>query len=168
MTEFATHDPDDGLEEVNIGGSGKAFNDPALIPDLPMTFRPKENVPFVATLARLERGPDSGYGSPVIAVFRNFTQGVGVDADGKPMFTDDDQYYSLWLIHGVALNEMKKLRPETGERVAGVYLGKKERKDATPAQIKAGNTHYHAYQFWCPDRKVTAVDWDSLGPVHAD
>lgn len=160
--EYATNDPDDGLEEVNISGKGQSFDDPVTIPCFPVTFRPKENIPFVATFCRLEKGQDIGYGEPAIAVFKNFEQGVGVDKEGKPYFPDPEQDYSFWLIHSTALNGLKDLKPKSGEKVAGVYLGKKTRKNPTPQQIKAGNLSYHAYRFWCPDLRPGVLDWDTI------
>ena len=87
------------------------------------------------TFLRLERGR-TDYGPAQIAVIRT--------ADGSER--------GVWLLHAVLKAEMKRLRPEPGERVAIRYEGRKK--------SAAGSTYAH-YKV-AADRDETPPDWGEL------
>lgn len=137
----------------------ETLTDRVYIGNYPATFRPAPGVEFAGTFCRLDRGLPNEYGAPIIAVFDMV---AGTDVNGKDVAGTQ---VGLFLIHTVARTQLAELRPEAGELVAGVYLGKVDKKNPTPAMIKANNTTYHSYRFICPDRPAetdTETTWDAV------
>lgn len=130
----------------------------------PTTLRPAVDEEFVGTFKRIDRGPDGEYGRPYIAVF---DLDKGVQHDGTVL--EPGTEVGLWLIHSVALNGLKELRPEPGERVAGVYLGTRVTKATAGLPEKQQRT-YHVYRFACPDRAEAqpVTSWDAITDAPAD
>lgn len=121
----------------------------------PTTLRPTQGVEYVATFARLDRGPENEYGTPFIAIF--------TDLAGDDAPESETGEWGLWLIHTTALSGLKELRPAAGERVAFRYDGKRDSK--TRKDRNGEPVSYHAYTFGCPDRPVeqkAAATWDSI------
>ena len=57
--------------------------------------------------------------------------------------------------HAVLARELRKLRPEVGEKIAISYGGQKLAKDK--------RTKFHAYKVAMPDRPPRVLDWDKFG-----
>lgn len=141
------------------------LGDPEYIRPTPGSLRLIPGVQVVGRFARLERAPFDPMGNdnpPWIAVFTDCT-GLINDRDGDATSLDPTNEYGLWLIHTMAREGLKTLRPEVTERVAMLYEGTKESRRRTDS---FGNPQkYHAYRFACPDRPAAAavdVSWDTV------
>jgi hypothetical protein len=163
-TDTATQTVIDGLgaEHIDTHVNDHA-NDKTYIGNYPTTFRPAVNVEFAGTFVRLDRGQANDFGVPFIAVF---DMAAGMDHEGNDVA---GTRVGLFLIHNVARKQLFDLKPQIDELVAGIYLGKVDKKNPTPAMIKANNTTYHNYRFTCPARPVAAPPtWDDLGADATD
>lgn len=154
----------------------ETLTDHDVIRDYPTTLRPVEGYEFVGTFVRLDTGPEHpDYGIPFIAVFDDITKGraivgngIGVDmveydtqrrADGK------STEWGFWLIHSVARDGLRAIRPAEGERIAGKYLGRRDKRNAKP-----NDPGYHNYRFVAIDRAsepTPVATWDSV-PAEGD
>src|SRR5215210_3049859 len=84
---------------------------------------------------RLDRGTTE-YGAAAIAVIR----------------TDDGRERAIWLLHAVLKNELARVRPEPGERLAIRFDGRKR---------SAKGHNYAAYSV-AVDREETAPSWEDI------
>lgn len=135
--------------------------------DIAAAFRPVPGVEFAGRFVRLERGPEYEFAGrktrPIIAVFQMDKGQYLAKKTDTPTDVTPGEEYALWLIHTVALDKLKELRPEVGELVAGVYDGEKVKRgmEADHVAGKRGTT-YHAWRFVCPDRPTAVLSWDSI------
>ena len=62
----------------------------------------------------------------------------------------DGQMRSIWVFHDALLSQMRRLRPQPGDRIAVRYNGKR---------VSGTNRAYHDYDV-ATDREAAGFDWD--------
>lgn len=107
----------------------------------PETWIPEKNGDIIAgTFVRLDSGMTSFGMSPIVVIR-----------------TEDGQERSVWLLHEALRSQLNRIRPNTGDKLAILYLGKTEVKTKTQGRA----SEYHNYRV-TSDKATEESSWDSL------
>jgi len=72
--------------------------------------------------------------------------------------TEDGSERSVWLLHEALRSQFNRIRPQTGDNIAVLYLGKQKVKNKTAGRADS----YHNWRV-TSDKATTEAGWDILG-----
>jgi hypothetical protein len=97
--------------------------------DIAPAWRPEPGTTMVGTLNGLRMGRDGGYGEYPILIYT----------------LDDGSVVSLHAFHTILRDQLREMKPKTGDRHLVHYIGKLETNASVKKSDDTDRTYYHMY-----------------------